>query len=91
MSLKTVFGTVQAQVQFLQAGAEGMPLAQAFRFLEMDGVSSRRFTAAIAQMQSAGFGDVEEKTHALTGAASKLHATIHRFSRMISSSRRAKT
>src|ERR1051325_5084765 len=30
MSLKTVFGTVKAQIQFLRAGAEGMPLAHAF-------------------------------------------------------------
>ena len=81
MGLKTVFGTVKAQVQFLQAGAEGIPLAQAFRFLEMDSVSSRRFTAAIEQMQSAGFSDVEGRPpQPLMGIASKLRATLHRLS-----------
>ena len=81
MGLKTVFGTVKAQVQFLHAGAEGMPLAQAFWFLEMDSVSSRRFTAAVEQMQSAGFSDVEGRPpQPLIGIASKLRATLHRLS-----------
>ena len=33
MALNTVFGKVTAQIQFLQTGAEGIPLAQAFCFL----------------------------------------------------------
>ena len=80
MGLKTVFGTVKAQVQFMHAGAEGIPLAQAFRFLEMDSVSSRRYTAAVEQMQSAGFSDLEGRARPLIGVASKLRATIHRLS-----------
>ena len=80
MSLKKVFGTVKAQVQFLHAGAEGIQLAQAFRFLEMDDVSSRRFTAAVEQMQNAGFSDVPGNAQPLIGVVSKLRATIHRLS-----------
>ena len=37
MALKTVFGKVTAQIQFLQTGADGNPTAQAFSFLSMDG------------------------------------------------------
>jgi len=58
MGLNTVFGKVKAQIQFLHSGADGIPLAQAFRFIDMDGVSRERFSAAAAQMQSAGFSDV---------------------------------
>lgn len=87
MGLKTVFGTVKAQVQFMHSGAEGMPLAQAFQFLEMDDVSSKRFSAAIKQMQSAGFSDAGEKAQPM---AWKLNATIQRLSKMISSNRQAK-
>jgi hypothetical protein len=53
MILNTVFGKVTAQIEFLQTGADGVPLAQAFRFLAMDDDSSRRFTAAASQMASA--------------------------------------
>lgn len=61
MSLKTVFGKVEAQIQFLHTGADGIPLAQAFQFLHMDDVSRKRFSAAAEQMQREGFSDVEEQ------------------------------
>jgi hypothetical protein len=60
MLLNTVYGNVMADIQFLHAGADGVPLAQAFCFLEMDDVSTRRFQAAAEKMESAGFSDVEE-------------------------------
>ena len=37
----TVFGKVNAQIEFLHRGADGVPLAQAFSFLTMDATSSR--------------------------------------------------
>src|SRR6266481_5510151 len=58
--LNTVFGKVTAQIEFLQTGADGIPLAQAFRFLAMDDDSSRRFTAAASQMEKEGFSDAPE-------------------------------
>ena len=61
MILGTVFGRVSAEIEFLHTGADGVPLAQAFRFLGMDPVSRKRFTAAAQQMQNAGFSDAEEK------------------------------
>jgi hypothetical protein len=94
MGLNTVFGKVTAEIEFLQAGAEGIPLAQAFRFLDMDGVSSRRFSAAVEQMQSAGFSDAEEKDKSLGDVAaetlSKIRGSINRLSGVISSGRRTR-
>ena len=61
MDLGTVFGKVTAQIQFMHCGADGMPLAQAFRFIDMDEVSTKRFSAAAKQMEKAGFSDSEKK------------------------------
>jgi hypothetical protein len=94
MGLNTVFGKVTAQIQFLHTGADGIPLAQAFRFLEMDDVSSRRFAAAAKQMQSAGFSDAEAQENSLgdvaSQALSKLRDSVYHISVVISSGRRAK-
>lgn len=94
MGLNTVFGKVTAQIQFLHTGAEGIPLAQAFRFLDMDTASSRRFTAAVEQMQSAGFSDVEEMSKSLSDVASqtlsKLRNSVNRLSGAIRSGRRTR-
>ena len=51
MRLNTVFGKVTAQIEFLHTAADGIPLAQAFRFLQMDDVSCERFSAAAEQME----------------------------------------
>jgi len=92
--LNTVFGNVTAQIQFLQTGADGIPLAQAFRFVDMDAVSSRRFAAAADKMESAGFSDVEEKAKSLGDGAfqtlSKFRDSIRRLSLVISSGRRTR-
>jgi hypothetical protein len=56
--MRTVFGKVSAQIEFLQTGADGVPLAQAFRFLEMENSSARRLAAAARQMQQEGYSDV---------------------------------
>jgi hypothetical protein len=73
MALSTVFGRVNAHIEFLHTGADGVPLAQAFRFLAMSAVSTNRFSAATKQMQSAGFADVEQKQTALDGTFESLH------------------
>ncbi len=41
-------------------GADGISLAQAFRFVRMDNVSQERFSAAAKQMESLGFSDGKE-------------------------------
>jgi hypothetical protein len=57
IDLNTIFGKVSAHVEFLQTGADGIPLAQAFRFLAMDDRSAKRFAAAAKQMEEEGFSD----------------------------------
>ena len=42
MLFGTVFGKVDAHIEFLHRGADGVPLSQAFTFLTMDAVSSQR-------------------------------------------------
>jgi hypothetical protein len=93
MSLKTVFGKVEAQIELLHTGADAIPLAQAFRFLHMDDVSRERFGAAAEQMQREGFSDVEEERASLSLAQSltKLGESIRRLSVAITSSRRIGT
>ena len=87
MRLNTVFGKVTAQIEFLHTAADGIPLAQAFRFLQMDDVSCERFSAAAEQMERAGFSDVEEKGSPLGDPASwslsKLLDGMHRLLAMI--------
>ena len=71
MSLSTVFGRVDAKIEFLQAGADGVALAQAFRFITMDDTSTDRFTAAARQMVEAGFSDAPEKEEATAPAGTQ--------------------
>ena len=86
MGLKTVFGNVTAHVEFLHTGADGTPLAQAFRFLAMDDTSSERFRAAAAQMESAGFSDAQG-SGAVGQTFSKLLDSVRRLAATISSGR----
>ncbi len=57
VAMKTVFGKVSAHIEFLQTGADGVPLAQAFRFLAMEDASAERFAAAAKQMEEEGYSD----------------------------------
>jgi hypothetical protein len=92
MALNTVFGKVTAQIQFLKTGAEGVPLAQAFCFLEMDDVSSRRFHRAAEQMHHAGFSDTESNGNSIGHVASqtfsKLKDGLQRVSAALNANRR---
>lgn len=91
MTLGTVFGKVNASIEFLQTGADGVPLAQAFRFLAMDKVSTRRFNAAAEKMQSAGFADAEQKQTPVGMAFeswAKLRENVLKISGILTSTRR---
>ena len=94
MSLQTVFGKVTAHIEFLQTGADGIPLAQAFRFITMSDISTERFRAAAKQMEREGFGDVQVKPAdkpigelALEGL-SRLRDSIRRISGVLATSRK---
>ncbi len=70
--MKTVFGKVSAHIEFLQTGADGVPLAQAFRFLAMEDTSSRRLAAAAKQMEQEGYSDAPQtKRTSLSSPASE--------------------
>jgi hypothetical protein len=92
IGLNTVFGKVSAHIEFLHNGAEGIPLAQAFRFVSMSDISSRRYAAAVEQMRNAGFSDAqEEESKSLTDVAVQTFMKLHNgLSGMISSGRRTK-
>jgi len=87
MALSTVFGKVTAHIEFLHTGADGVPLAQAFRFLAMDGVSTQRFSAAAEQMQTAGFADVEQKQTPIDVGFERLRESVRQISGMLTSGR----
>lgn len=70
--INTVFGKVSAQVEFLQTGADGIPLAQAFRFLGMGSTSAKRFADSAKLMEEAGYGDAPAaKASVLSAPASE--------------------
>jgi hypothetical protein len=71
ITLNTVYGKVSAHIEFLQTGADGIPLAQAFRFIAMDDRSSQRFAAAAKQMEKEGFSDTQTKPSPLSSPASE--------------------
>jgi hypothetical protein len=95
MDLSTVFGKVSAQIQFMHIGADGTPAAQAFRFIDMDDVSMKRFSAAVKQMEKAGFSDVEGKENAFVNLTSltlgKLRDSIRTLSGAIAPSSTSKS
>ncbi len=86
LDLKTVFGKVTAQIEFLQTGADGIAAAQAFRFLGVDGSGTKRLRAAIEQMESAGFSDVEVEQSALADFVSQGLSSMRAHLRHLSGS-----
>ena len=94
MGLNTIFGKVKAQIQFLQSGADGIPLAQAFRFVDMDSTSRARFAAAAEKMQRAGFSDAKTETKTMDLAVqslSKLRDSIRYLAVSITSGRKSRS
>ena len=82
LTLNTVFGKVEAKIEFLQTGADGVPLAQAFRFLTMDDTSSDRFAAAAKQMEKEGFSDAAEEKPTGSAGAQSLNRLLHNVRRL---------
>jgi hypothetical protein len=79
IAFKTAFGKVTAHIEFLQIGADGVPLAQAFHFLAMEDASSERLTAASRKMQQEGRSDVpptKPSTSPAAGALNQLLSSI---------------
>ena len=91
MVFGTAFGKVNAHIEFLHTGADGVPLAQAFAFLAMDTVSSQRFKAATEQMQGRNLSDVVQKQTPIDAAFETLRKSIRQLSGMLTSGRRTKS
>ena len=90
MVLGTVFGKVNAHVEFLHTGADGVPLAQAFAFLAMDAVSSKRFETAVEQMETSDFSDIARKRTPVDAAFEKLRQSVRQLSGMLTPARRTR-
>ena len=73
IAFKTAFGKVSAHVEFLQSGADGVPLAQAFHFLAMEDASSERLAAASRKMQQEGRSDAPPTKRSTSPAAGVLN------------------
>ncbi len=76
LDLRTIFGRVTAQIEFLHVGADGYTSAQAFRFLAMDDSCTGRLRAAIERMQGAGYSDAEVEGNSLSALVSKSLSTV---------------
>jgi hypothetical protein len=84
IALNTIFGKVSAHIEFLQTGADGIALAQAFRFLAMEDTSAKRFAAAAKQMEEEGYSDAPPtRPSALASPASEaLGLLLHSVRRL---------
>jgi hypothetical protein len=91
IAFATVFGKVNAHIEFLHTGADGVPLAQAFAFLAMDAVSSKRFKAATGEMQNTSFSDAVQKRTPIETAIETLRESVRHFSGMLTSARQTRS
>jgi hypothetical protein len=83
----TVFGKVNAHIEFLHTGADGVPLAQAFAFLTMDEISSQRLRTALEEMHASDLSDLVRKQPAIDAAFETLRESVRRLSGMLNSAR----
>jgi len=84
IAIRTDFGKVSAHIQFLQTGADGVPLAQAFCFLAMEDTSAKRLAAAARKMEKEGYSDAPRiKPSPLSAPASQaLGQLLHSVRRL---------
>ena len=85
----TVFGKVNAHIEFLHRGADGVPLAQAFAFLTMDAVSSQRFKKAIEEMHTPDLSSLKQTP--MDTAFETLRQSVRQLSGMLNSVRRTRS
>jgi hypothetical protein len=90
MLFGTVFGKVNAHIEFLHRGADGVPLAQAFTFITMDATSTQRLQKALQEMNTSDFSDTTVKAGSLNVAFDTLRQSIRQLSGMLNSKRRTR-
>ena len=91
MVFGTFFGQVNAHIEFLHRGADGVPLAQAFAFLTMDAISSERLKRAIEEMRGSDLSDVGRKQTSVEAAFETLRQSVRQLSGMLNSVRRTRS
>jgi len=91
MAFGTVFGRVNANIEFLHTGADGVPLAQAFAFLTMDDRSSHRFKNALEEMHTSDLADFAPKQTQIDVAFDKLRESIRQLSGILNSARQKRS
>jgi len=70
LALMTVSGRISSAVEFLGPADRGTPPAQAFRFIHMGPVESRRLGNALEEIRKQGFGEKQDwRFHPLTRSA----------------------
>ncbi len=57
ITMNTAFGKVSATIEFLRTTVDGVPEAQAFRFIHIEPTDRRRLEDALVQMLEHGLGD----------------------------------
>ena len=82
IALNTVFGKINAKIEFLQTGADGVALAQAFRFIAMDDTSTGRFAAAARQMVREGFSDAPQSEATASAGTQNLNRLLESVRRL---------
>ena len=87
----TVFGKVNAHIEFLHTGADGVPLAQAFAFITMDTISSQRLTKALEEMNTSDFSDDAGERTQIDMAYETLRQSVRQLSGMFRSERGMKS
>jgi hypothetical protein len=83
----TFFGKVNAHIEFLHRGADGVPLAQAFAFLTMDPRSSERFSRALEEMHTSDLSDAVQKQTSIDTAFERLSQSVRQISGILNSVR----
>ena len=88
MLFATVFGKVNAHIEFLHRCADGVPLAQAFAFVTMDAKSSQRLNKALEEMNTSEFSDDVRERPQIDVAFETLRQSVRQLSGMLNSVRR---
>jgi hypothetical protein len=87
----TAFGKVNAHIEFLHVGADGVPLSQAFAFLTMDAISNQRLKQALEEMNTSEFSDDVRERNQIDVAFETLRQSVRQLSGMFSSIRRTRS
>ena len=90
MVFGTFFGQVNAHIEFLHRGADGVPLAQAFAFLTMDEISSQRFKRALEEMYTSDLSDLVGEQAPIDAVLETLRRSVRQLSGMLNSVRRTR-